>query len=42
MPISAKDAGVILGNMGGRHVPRGWQGGLPFTYHVAPRARRPT
>jgi N-acetylated-alpha-linked acidic dipeptidase len=34
MPISAKDASVILGNMGGRHVPRGWQGGLPFTYHT--------
>jgi N-acetylated-alpha-linked acidic dipeptidase len=34
MPINAKDAEVILSNLGGRHVPRGWQGGLPFTYHV--------
>ena len=36
MPISAQDAAVILGDLGGRHVPRGWQGGLPFTYHIGP------
>ncbi len=36
MPISAQDAAVILSNMGGAHVPHGWQGGLPFTYHVGP------
>jgi N-acetylated-alpha-linked acidic dipeptidase len=36
MPISARDAGVILASLGGRHVPRGWQGALPFTYHVGP------
>jgi N-acetylated-alpha-linked acidic dipeptidase len=36
MPISAQDAAVILADLGGRHVPRGWQGGLPFTYHVGP------
>ena len=34
MPINAKDAEVILSNLGGKHVPRGWQGGLPFTYHL--------
>jgi N-acetylated-alpha-linked acidic dipeptidase len=36
MPINAKDAAVILGNLGGRHVPRKWQGALPFTYHIGP------
>jgi N-acetylated-alpha-linked acidic dipeptidase len=34
MPINAQDAAVILGSLRGKHVPRGWQGGLPFTYHV--------
>jgi N-acetylated-alpha-linked acidic dipeptidase len=34
MPINAQDAAVILADMGGVHVPRSWQGGLPFTYHV--------
>lgn len=34
MPINAKDAAVLLANLGGKHVPRGWQGGLPLTYHV--------
>ena len=36
MPINAQDAAVILGNLVGAHVPSGWQGGLPFTYHVGP------
>jgi N-acetylated-alpha-linked acidic dipeptidase len=36
MPINAQDAAVILARMGGAHVPRSWQGGLPFTYHVGP------
>jgi N-acetylated-alpha-linked acidic dipeptidase len=36
MPINARDAAVILASLGGRHVPRGWQGALPFTYHVGP------
>ena len=36
MPISAKDAAVILASLGGQHVPRGWQGGLAFTYHLGP------
>lgn len=36
IPISAKDAGVILAHLGRARVPSGWQGGLPFTYHVGP------
>jgi N-acetylated-alpha-linked acidic dipeptidase len=36
MPINAQDASVILQSLGGKHVPSGWQGGLPFTYHVGP------
>ncbi|MGH9690880.1 MAG: M28 family metallopeptidase [Candidatus Acidiferrales bacterium] len=40
MPVNAKDAAVILRNLGGQHVPRGWQGGLPFTYHVGPGQAR--
>ena len=34
MPINSQDASAILENLGGAHVPRQWQGGLPFTYHV--------
>src|SRR5271154_49950 len=36
LPINAQDAAVILASMGGMHVPRSWQGGLPFTYHMGP------
>ncbi|HUO34647.1 MAG TPA: M28 family metallopeptidase [Candidatus Acidoferrum sp.] len=36
MPINAQDAAVLLSNLSGPHVPRAWQGGLPFTYHVGP------
>jgi N-acetylated-alpha-linked acidic dipeptidase len=36
MPINSQDASAILGNLGGPHVPRQWQGGLPFTYHTGP------
>lgn len=36
MPINAQDAAAILKNLGGQHVPSGWQGGLPLTYHVGP------
>jgi N-acetylated-alpha-linked acidic dipeptidase len=36
MPINAQDAWAILEHLGGPHVPRNWQGGLPFTYHVGP------
>ena len=25
-----------LASLGGEHVPRAWQGGLPFTYHIGP------
>ncbi|HYL47436.1 MAG TPA: M28 family metallopeptidase [Candidatus Limnocylindrales bacterium] len=38
LPISAQDASSILHFLGGPHVPKGWQGGLPFTYHVGPGA----
>jgi N-acetylated-alpha-linked acidic dipeptidase len=36
MPINAQDAAVILKSLDGQHVPNGWQGALPFTYHVGP------
>lgn len=38
LPISAQDASSVLEFLGGPHVPKGWQGGLPFTYHVGPGA----
>ena len=34
LPINAQDASIILANLGGDHVPHGWQGGLPLTYHI--------
>lgn len=34
IPINAQDASAILQVLGGKHVPRGWQGALPFTYHI--------
>ncbi|MGH9745860.1 MAG: M28 family metallopeptidase [Candidatus Acidiferrales bacterium] len=34
MPINAQDAAAILESLGGKHVPKSWQGGLPFTYHI--------
>jgi N-acetylated-alpha-linked acidic dipeptidase len=36
MPINAQDATAVLEKLGGPHVPRKWQGGLPFTYHIGP------
>ncbi len=36
MPINAQDAAAILEHLEGPHVPRPWQGGLPFTYHTGP------
>jgi len=36
MPISAQDGAAILANLGGSHVQRSWQGGLPLTYHIGP------
>lgn len=38
MPISAQDAAAILGGLSGAQAPAGWQGGLPFTYHLGPGA----
>jgi N-acetylated-alpha-linked acidic dipeptidase len=40
MPINANDAAIILSSLGGRRVPRGWQGGLPFTYYLGPGEAR--
>ena len=34
LPISYQDAEPILQNLGGPGVPQGWQGALPFHYHV--------
>ena len=34
MPINAQDAAIILKSLDGQHVPNGWQGALPFTYHI--------
>jgi N-acetylated-alpha-linked acidic dipeptidase len=36
MPISYGDAEKILRHLAGPNVPKGWQGGLPFPYHVGP------
>jgi N-acetylated-alpha-linked acidic dipeptidase len=36
IPISAKDASVILSHLGSERVPQGWQGGLALAYHVGP------
>jgi N-acetylated-alpha-linked acidic dipeptidase len=36
VPLSYKDARPLLENLAGPVVPGGWQGGLPFTYHVGP------
>ena len=36
VPMSHEDASEILRCLGGPGVPEGWQGGLPFTYHVGP------
>jgi N-acetylated-alpha-linked acidic dipeptidase len=36
VPISYGNAGELLDELHGRDVPQGWQGGLPFRYHVGP------
>jgi N-acetylated-alpha-linked acidic dipeptidase len=36
LPISYGDAEKILRHLAGPNVPKGWQGGLPFPYHVGP------
>ncbi len=35
-PLSYGEAAPLLAALGGPEVPAGWQGGLPFTYHVGP------
>lgn len=40
LPISWRDAQPLLQAIGGRTAPGGWQGGLPFTYHVGPGPAR--
>jgi N-acetylated-alpha-linked acidic dipeptidase len=35
-PVSYQDAEPILAHLAGEVSPRGWQGALPFTYHVGP------
>jgi N-acetylated-alpha-linked acidic dipeptidase len=36
VPISYGNATELLDGLTGRQVPEGWQGGLPFRYHVGP------
>lgn len=36
VPISYGNAGALLKDLRGTAIPRGWQGGLPFRYHVGP------
>ncbi len=38
LPISYADASPLLKALGGRVAPPGWQGALPFTYHIGPNA----
>jgi N-acetylated-alpha-linked acidic dipeptidase len=40
LPIAYAEAEKILRRLGGPVVPRDWQGGLPFAYHVGPGAAR--
>lgn len=35
-PMSYQDASPLLEALSGQNVPRAWQGGLPFTYHLGP------
>ncbi|MGH9341632.1 MAG: M28 family metallopeptidase [Acidobacteriota bacterium] len=39
-PLSYEEARPILENLAGAVVPKGWQGALPFTYHVGPGPAR--
>ncbi|MEO7043028.1 MAG: M28 family metallopeptidase [Gemmatimonadaceae bacterium] len=36
IPASYKNAAELLKDVRGTDIPRGWQGGLPFRYHVGP------
>ena len=38
LPIGYGEAEKVLRHLGGPRVPEGWQGGLPFSYHVGPGA----
>ena len=40
IPMSYGEATKILQVLGGPLAPKGWQGGLPFTYHVGPGAAK--
>jgi len=40
VPLSYADAQPMLANLGGPASPHGWQGGLPFTYHLGPGPAR--
>ena len=40
LPIAYAEAEKILRRLSGPVVPRDWQGGLPFTYHVGPGGAR--
>lgn len=40
LPISYHDAEPLLKSLGGAVVPQGWQGGLPFTYHIGDEKTR--
>ncbi len=40
LPIAYAEAEKILRRLGGPRVPDGWQGGLPFSYHLGPGAVR--
>jgi N-acetylated-alpha-linked acidic dipeptidase len=40
VPISYGNAGELLDELRGKDVPAGWQGGLPFHYHVGPGPAR--
>lgn len=38
LPIGYHDAEPLLRSLSGQNVPREWQGGLPFAYHMGPGA----
>ena len=40
LPMSYGEAQRILERLDGPQAPKGWQGGLPFTYHVGPGGAR--
>jgi len=36
LPISYGEAAPVLKSLAGQNAPSGWQGGLPFAYHIGP------